>query len=103
MTDTSVITNLAAIHHLKLLFQLYDQVTIPEAVYRRRTEKPLSTQRPQRKDGFVFFVSKVVIYRVRLAGSDVRDRTLGHSRNRLIRGFGQMIVSTAGIFRQLFG
>ncbi len=25
---------------VKLLFQLYDQVTIPEAVYRRRTEKP---------------------------------------------------------------
>ncbi|MEQ9485258.1 DUF3368 domain-containing protein [Coleofasciculus sp. F4-SAH-05] len=34
ISDTSVITNLAAIHHLKLLSQLYNQVTIPEAVYR---------------------------------------------------------------------
>jgi len=34
ISDTSVITNLAAIHHLKLLSQLYNQVTIPESVYR---------------------------------------------------------------------
>jgi uncharacterized protein len=34
ISDTSVITNLAAIHHLKLLSQLYNQITIPEAVYR---------------------------------------------------------------------
>ncbi|EDZ94421.1 MAG: DUF3368 domain-containing protein [Limnospira sp. PMC 1291.21] len=34
ISDTSVITNLAAIHHLKLLSQLYHQVTIPESVYR---------------------------------------------------------------------
>ncbi|MBO0348277.1 hypothetical protein J0895_03995 [Phormidium pseudopriestleyi FRX01] len=34
ISDTSVITNLAAIHQLKLLSQLYNQVTIPEAVYR---------------------------------------------------------------------
>lgn len=34
ISDTSAITNLAAIHHLQLLFQLHDQVTIPEAVYR---------------------------------------------------------------------
>ncbi len=34
ISDTSTITNLAAIDHLKLLPQLYNQVTIPEAVYR---------------------------------------------------------------------
>jgi uncharacterized protein len=34
ISDTSAITNLAAIDHLKLLPQLYNQVTIPEAVYR---------------------------------------------------------------------
>lgn len=34
ISDTSVITNLAAIQHLHLLPQLYNQVTIPEAVYR---------------------------------------------------------------------
>jgi uncharacterized protein len=34
ISDTSAITNLAAIQHLQLLPQLYDQVTIPEAVYR---------------------------------------------------------------------
>ena len=34
ISDTSAITNLAAIHHLQLLPQLYNQVTIPEAVYR---------------------------------------------------------------------
>jgi predicted nucleic acid-binding protein len=34
ISDTSVITNLAAIQHLPLLTQLYCQVIIPEAVYR---------------------------------------------------------------------
>lgn len=34
ISDTSAITNLAAIGHLQLLPQLYNQVTIPEAVYR---------------------------------------------------------------------
>ena len=34
INDTSAITNLAAINHLKLLPQLYNQVTIPNAVYR---------------------------------------------------------------------
>ncbi len=34
ISDTSAITNLAAIQHLRLLSQLYNQVTIPEAVYR---------------------------------------------------------------------
>ena len=34
ISDTSAITNLAAIQHLHLLPQLYSQVTIPEAVYR---------------------------------------------------------------------
>lgn len=34
ISDTSVITNLAAIQHLHLLPQLYSQVTVPEAVYR---------------------------------------------------------------------
>ncbi len=33
ISDTSVITNLAAIQHLPLLTQLYRQVIIPEAVY----------------------------------------------------------------------
>ncbi|SKB15243.1 conserved hypothetical protein [Planktothrix sp. PCC 11201] len=33
ISDTSVITNLAAIGYLHLLPQLYNQVTIPEAVY----------------------------------------------------------------------
>jgi hypothetical protein len=34
ISDTSAITNLAAIQHLQLLPQLYNQVTVPEAVYR---------------------------------------------------------------------
>ena len=34
ISDTSAITNLAAIGQLQLLPQLYNQVTIPEAVYR---------------------------------------------------------------------
>jgi uncharacterized protein len=34
ISDTSVITNLAAIGHLHLLPQLYSQVIVPEAVYR---------------------------------------------------------------------
>lgn len=34
VSDTSAITNLAAINYLQLLAQLYNQVTIPEAVYR---------------------------------------------------------------------
>ena len=38
ISDTSAITNLAAIQHLKLLPQLYNQVTIPEAVYRELAE-----------------------------------------------------------------
>lgn len=33
VSDTSAITNLAAIQHLHLLHQLYSQVVIPEAVY----------------------------------------------------------------------
>lgn len=33
ISDTSAITNLAAIEHLHLLPQLYSQVTVPEAVY----------------------------------------------------------------------
>ncbi|GAP97090.1 DUF3368 domain-containing protein [Leptolyngbya sp. NIES-2104] len=38
ISDTSAITNLAAIQHLHLLPQLYDRVIIPEAVYRELTE-----------------------------------------------------------------
>jgi predicted nucleic acid-binding protein len=34
ISDTSAITNLAAIQHLHLLPHLYSQVTVPEAVYR---------------------------------------------------------------------
>jgi len=34
VSDTSAITNLAAIQHLQLLPQLYEQVIVPEAVYR---------------------------------------------------------------------
>lgn len=34
ISDTSVITNLAAIKHLQLLPQLYNQIIIPKAVYR---------------------------------------------------------------------
>lgn len=34
ISDTSALTNLAAIQHLHLLPQLYDQVTIPSDVYR---------------------------------------------------------------------
>ncbi len=34
VSDTSVITNLTAVQHFHLLPQLYNQVTIPEAVYR---------------------------------------------------------------------
>lgn len=37
ISDTSVITNLAAIQKLQLLPQLYERVTIPEAVYRELT------------------------------------------------------------------
>ena len=33
ISDTSAINNLAAIYHLLLLPQLYNQVIIPEAVY----------------------------------------------------------------------
>ena len=38
ISDTSVITNLAAIQQLQLLMQLYNQVIIPEAVYRELTD-----------------------------------------------------------------
>ena len=38
ISDTSVITNLAAIQHLRLLPQLYTQVIIPTAVYRELVE-----------------------------------------------------------------
>jgi len=38
ISDTSAITNLAAIQYLQLLPQLYNQVTIPEAVYRELAE-----------------------------------------------------------------
>jgi uncharacterized protein len=38
ISDTSAITNLAAIQHLQLLPQLYNQVIIPEAVYRELAE-----------------------------------------------------------------
>jgi hypothetical protein len=38
ISDTSAITNLAAIQHLHLLPQLYSQVTLPEAVYRELTD-----------------------------------------------------------------
>jgi uncharacterized protein len=38
ISDTSAITNLAAIQQLHLLPQLYDQVTIPRAVYRELAE-----------------------------------------------------------------
>jgi hypothetical protein len=34
LSDRSVITNLAAIQHLQLLPRLYEQITIPKAVYR---------------------------------------------------------------------
>jgi hypothetical protein len=38
ISDTSAITNLAAIEYLQLLPQLYDRVIIPEAVYRELVE-----------------------------------------------------------------
>jgi uncharacterized protein len=38
ISDTSAITNLAAIQHLQLLPQLYNQVTVPKAVYRELAE-----------------------------------------------------------------
>ncbi|MGD1908367.1 MAG: DUF3368 domain-containing protein [Leptolyngbyaceae cyanobacterium] len=38
ISDTSAITNLAAINYLQLLPQLYSQIIIPEAVYRELTE-----------------------------------------------------------------
>ncbi len=38
ISDTSAITNLAAIQHLQLLPQLYNQVTVLEAVYRELAE-----------------------------------------------------------------
>lgn len=38
VSDTSPITNLAAIHQLHLLQQLYGTVLIPEAVYRELTD-----------------------------------------------------------------
>lgn len=42
ISDTSAITNLAAIGHLLLLKQLYGTVVIPEAVYKELKKKPLS-------------------------------------------------------------
>ncbi|MBP0030263.1 hypothetical protein [Roseofilum sp. Guam] len=36
ISDTSVLTSLAAISHLHLLPELYDRLIIPEAVYRER-------------------------------------------------------------------
>lgn len=38
ISDTSVITNLAAIQQLRLLPQLYNQVILPQAVYRELVE-----------------------------------------------------------------
>lgn len=38
ISDTSAITNLAAIKHLQLLLQLYNRVLIPKAVYRELTD-----------------------------------------------------------------
>lgn len=38
ISDTSAITNLAAIQHLQLLPQLYERVIIPEAVYHELTD-----------------------------------------------------------------
>ena len=38
VSDTSAITNLAAIQHLQLLPQLYKQVIVPESVYRELVE-----------------------------------------------------------------
>ncbi|HYX15729.1 MAG TPA: DUF3368 domain-containing protein [Nostoc sp.] len=38
ISDTSAITNLAAIQHLQLLPQLYTQITIPEAVFCELTD-----------------------------------------------------------------
>ncbi|PSN17245.1 DUF3368 domain-containing protein [filamentous cyanobacterium CCP5] len=38
ISDTSAITNLAAIQHLQLLSQLYRRVIIPQAVYRELVE-----------------------------------------------------------------
>lgn len=38
ISDTSVITNLAAIEHIQLLHQLYDRIFIPEAVYQELTD-----------------------------------------------------------------
>ncbi len=38
ISDTSVITNLAAIQHLHLLQQLYDLILIPNAVYQELTD-----------------------------------------------------------------
>jgi predicted nucleic acid-binding protein len=37
VSDTSVITNLAAIGHIQILHQLYDRILIPEAVYQELT------------------------------------------------------------------
>jgi predicted nucleic acid-binding protein len=39
VSDTSAINNLAAIHYLYLLHQLYGTVLIPEAVYRELTDQ----------------------------------------------------------------
>ena len=38
--DTSAITNLAAVEHLHLLEALYDEVIIPEAVFRELVDAP---------------------------------------------------------------
>ena len=42
VSDTSAITNLAAVNQLALLHQLYGKVVIPEAVYAELTGPPLS-------------------------------------------------------------
>lgn len=49
VSDTSVITNLAAIAHLHLLPQLYSPITIPRSPQREGNSKGRSRDRPYKR------------------------------------------------------
>jgi predicted nucleic acid-binding protein len=58
ISDTSPITNLAAVGYLNLLQKLYSKIIIPQAVYRRFGYKTPSFSKAE--DGFIFGTILVV-------------------------------------------
>ncbi len=74
ISDTSAITNLAAIHYLKLLPQLYNQITIPEAVYRElvEIEPPVPGTREVQRAAWVQVTAVVNRARVEQLQDEVR-------------------------------